>query len=397
MSTQYLDTWDYGITTSSSPWKKVYGNSNVNIPGNFLNVTHDDVNRREPLYPEMVDWEASFTIEGVPGKELVFSFTFPGLAWPQPTPYMQWVGDQLTLSGMTVGVTSFGNWNGQQPSGTTFDIQVYAKPSQGTLQIVCAGIDSGTVLVPSVSSWLTPLLLGTLHKGAFRDKEAVKVYPITFTILTEIEKIHKPSPPPAEGDIWMGLTNGEGSIEIVKNDLRRDPGLETAVLISVFTDQRVEEEAVPDNSADRRGWWGDLSEDATGSKFWLLFRSSTTVIPQGTRLVRDDGVEFETTAQGAISGGQDIVEVEALTAGVDGNTDPGIFLTLTSPITGLNETHEVSYGGMGGGVDTESDESLRERILARIQYPPAGGSAQDQERNYQKEGGEKKWQIVKLN
>jgi len=65
-------------------------------------------------------------------------------------------------------------------------------------------------------------------------------------------------------------------------DLESDEGLETAIIISLFTDRRaLSDDPLPDpNSIDRRGWWGDLVSpavegDQIGSKLWLLERSKT--------------------------------------------------------------------------------------------------------------------------
>ena len=66
-------------------------------------------------------------------------------------------------------------------------------------------------------------------------------------------------------------------IDILGNDVLRDPGLETAVLISLFTDKRAElSEELSDRSDDRRGWWADTSDDKIGSKLWLEHRSGMT-------------------------------------------------------------------------------------------------------------------------
>lgn len=47
--------------------------------------------------------------------------------------------------------------------------------------------------------------------------------------------------------------------------------LETAVLISIFTDAvATPDDNLPDRSDDPRGWWGDT---AIGSKLWLRLRS----------------------------------------------------------------------------------------------------------------------------
>lgn len=65
---------------------------------------------------------------------------------------------------------------------------------------------------------------------------------------------------------------------VVENgDLKADNGLETAALISLFSDKRVTFEQLPDGDTDRRGWWADLiSEplgDEIGSRLWTLERS----------------------------------------------------------------------------------------------------------------------------
>lgn len=79
------------------------------------------------------------------------------------------------------------------------------------------------------------------------------------------------------GDVWIGLNNGQGYVEIVDLDLKRDAGLESAIIISLFTDKREEDiTLLPDNTGYRRGWWGDTEEFKIGSKLWLLYRSSAT-------------------------------------------------------------------------------------------------------------------------
>lgn len=60
-------------------------------------------------------------------------------------------------------------------------------------------------------------------------------------------------------------------------DLVRDSGLQTAVVLSLFCDRRAEDDdALPDNTGDRRGWWADayagVLGDKFGSRLWLLSR-----------------------------------------------------------------------------------------------------------------------------
>lgn len=84
----------------------------------------------------------------------------------------------------------------------------------------------------------------------------------------------------------------DGSFDLVleDGDLVLDHGLQTAVVISLFSDRRAEvDDELPDNDGDRRGWWGDellpaigeLEEDRIGSRRWLLQREKQT---QETRL-----------------------------------------------------------------------------------------------------------------
>lgn len=57
-------------------------------------------------------------------------------------------------------------------------------------------------------------------------------------------------------------------------DLATEDGLRTAVIISLFTDRRVEaDDEIPDGSDDRRGWWADPT---LGSRLWLLARAKET-------------------------------------------------------------------------------------------------------------------------
>jgi phage gp46-like protein len=74
---------------------------------------------------------------------------------------------------------------------------------------------------------------------------------------------------------------GEGEYDYVNSDgLEQDDGLETSVIISLFTDApaTADELASHGFTADQnRGWWGDdypeVEGDVWGSLLWLLERS----------------------------------------------------------------------------------------------------------------------------
>lgn len=81
----------------------------------------------------------------------------------------------------------------------------------------------------------------------------------------------------------LGLRWGDyaADMAVVANDLEIDDSLETAVIISLFTDRRAEDtDELPVGSPDRRGWWGDAfpasPADRVGSRLWLLGRDKQT-------------------------------------------------------------------------------------------------------------------------
>jgi len=101
----------------------------------------------------------------------------------------------------------------------------------------------------------------------------------------------------------------------------------------------------------------------------------STVIPEGTRVIREDGIEYETTEEGTISGGFVEVDGIAVEAGTSGNASPGQTVDLVEPIVGVDSVNITTL--FQGGEDEESDDDYRARILLRIQTPPAGGTAAD--------------------
>lgn len=65
------------------------------------------------------------------------------------------------------------------------------------------------------------------------------------------------------------------------------------------------------------------------------------------------------------------IPVESQDFGADVNLDAGTQLRLQSPLVGVDDTMTVDFGAVGGGTDEESEESLRGRLLDRIQNPVA--------------------------
>jgi phage gp46-like protein len=83
-------------------------------------------------------------------------------------------------------------------------------------------------------------------------------------------------------DIALEMGRYAGDVVTTDTDLERDDGLETSVIISLFTDRRASIDQIPPEFPrdDLRGWWGDVAPtvegDQTGSLLWLLYREKQT-------------------------------------------------------------------------------------------------------------------------
>lgn len=73
---------------------------------------------------------------------------------------------------------------------------------------------------------------------------------------------------------FFDAANYRGDFAVSGGALSSEPDLQTAVLISLFTDRRAEaDDSLPDQTLSLRGWWGDaLSSRRIGSRLWLLSR-----------------------------------------------------------------------------------------------------------------------------
>lgn len=124
--------------------------------------------------------------------------------------------------------------------------------------------------------------------------------------------------------------------------------------------------------------WGVARTPATFATGDVDFTGvNTTVIPEGTRLKRSDGAFFLTTEPATITAGVATAAVQAVNAGTTGNTEAGGALVVVNSIAGLTSNASVASGAITGGLDSEGDESLRARLLDRIQQPPHGGALFD--------------------
>lgn len=96
-------------------------------------------------------------------------------------------------------------------------------------------------------------------------------------------------------------------------------------------------------------------------------------------LQASDGRMFRVTSTVTTVAGLNTTTVEAVDAGVLGNADPGLMLTLVQPVPGVTNAFTVLAPGLAGGIAKESVESLRARVIRSYRVIPHGGSADDYE------------------
>ena len=187
----------------------------------------------------------------------------------------------------------------------------------------------------------------------------------------------------AQGDIEAGLPGADARLR--RSNLNVLAGLIAGVShglhghIAWLADQVIADTA----EAEWLDRWATLWLDqprkaaaaATGSVTFT--GTSGTLIPAGTSLVRADGVEYATEADATLTGGTITAAVTAIEAGAAGNAVAGVTVTLTTPIAGVTSAATVASGDLTGGSDTESDDALRVRLLARIKEAPHGGASFD--------------------
>lgn len=76
-------------------------------------------------------------------------------------------------------------------------------------------------------------------------------------------------------------TGHRADLALGPNGLETDHGLDSAVIVSLFTDARARpDDRLPGPPEDRRGWWGDAlagpEDGPIGSRLWLLSREKIT-------------------------------------------------------------------------------------------------------------------------
>lgn len=121
-------------------------------------------------------------------------------------------------------------------------------------------------------------------------------------------------------------------------------------------------------------WLGGRIEASYATGTATFSGLAGVIVPAGT-ILTSGTAQYQTTADLVLGAGPTSVAVAAITPGADANRDGGSSLALSSAISGVDGTAIVF--SMTGGIDTESDDHIRARVLERIRKPPMGGDADD--------------------
>lgn len=133
-----------------------------------------------------------------------------------------------------------------------------------------------------------------------------------------------------------------------------------------------------DNKAAEKGVVRKTAKAATVNvKFSLeAARSSSTLIPKGTRVSNDSDIYFETQNSEEIAAGNTDIVISCVCteAGTPGNNiQIGEITTLVDPVAYISEVINTTIST--GGTDKEDDDSLRERVfLAPSSYTTTGSA-----------------------
>lgn len=104
--------------------------------------------------------------------------------------------------------------------------------------------------------------------------------------------------------------------------------------------------------------------------------------PSGVRFVSGSVTYLSTAPATADGAGALTIAVTSEVRGATSNREEGGLLALADPVLypDLASEWAVAAGGLGGGADIESDDSLRARGLQRKRNPPGAGTPTDYER-----------------
>jgi phage gp46-like protein len=145
--------------------------------------------------------------------------------------------------------------------------------------------------------------------------------------------------------VW-DTANARGDWTVRNGDLGIGPDIQSAVLVSLFTDRLASSDYIsPDPAAinDRRGWWGDTYEPSLiGSRLWQLDRSKKTDQTTLLNQARDYCAE---ALQWLLDDG--VAASISVTTFWNTRDQIGIVIDITKPGVGQAETFQFQWAWNG--------------------------------------------------
>jgi phage gp46-like protein len=168
-------------------------------------------------------------------------------------------------------------------------------------------------------------------------------------------------PATCAGDVLVQWdnTNTIGDWVLAEGDLQTGQDLETACLVSLFTDKLATPDFTPtDGTSDRRGWWADpLNDMPLGSNLWQLERAHKTRATLGlAQRYASDAVAWLVTDGIAAAVA---VDTAWLTPTGTGTTFLAIRITITEPDGSLTRfTFGMVWNGLASQIITIQPPAL---------------------------------------
>lgn len=182
-----------------------------------------------------------------------------------------------------------------------------------------------------------------------------------------------------EGLINLGIPNpnvSEGTLDYMRGTALGEFGGLLYQMIQIKADAQMPDSAQGEDLLRIGKLYGLNLRGAGGSSGPIVLDATIAVpiaIPTGAQLVDPAGLSYKVSIGGSYSDGDDIT-IEAIDTGSNTNLAEGVTLKWVSPPPFVNSTALIGEGGLTGGVDAETYEGLRTRILEKIRNPPGGGN-----------------------
>ena len=113
---------------------------------------------------------------------------------------------------------------------------------------------------------------------------------------------------------------------------------------------------------------------STANGYCKITTTASTLVPTGSQLVSSLGLSYAATIGGTYAD-QAEIPIQSVSTGAAANLDAGEVLNWVSTPPFAQSTAVVSQA-ITGAVDAETDDVARQRLLARMQNPPALGNWQ---------------------